>query len=389
MNRKNKIYSGISIFLMMFLFAILENTRGVIIPQVRNEFGVNPAEISFMLTLSSLAFIVGTYAIGRVSEKIGQKKSILLAIIIMITACLILAFTPNYLIFLIAMMVFSVALSINGVVSNISISLLFTSSSSIILNSLHFMYGVGAMIGQKTTGILISSGLGFRKLYLYSIAFLVVLLIVVMLANYVDGEVHREEEHGAAQFMKNPLVFLFAFAIGFYVFAEQGLAVWLTDYLKTEYAIGENQASSYLAYFFLLLALGRLLGGFVVSKVGEFKTIITGVTIGFILVLVGVVMASKALILISLAGLFYSITYPTMVVLIGKTFRNRISYVTGLILTIASITNMTMNQIMGSLTSSFGYAKTVYLIPFSALVSLMFMFLLRREINQTKDRLRD
>lgn len=381
MSQGRKIYSAISIFMMMFIFAIIENTKGVLIPQIKEQFGINSTQVSFMLTSGSIFYILGTFFIGKISEKTGQKNSEILGILIMMASCLTISFSPNYFVFLLGMMGFNIALSINGVVSNVIISVMFLPIAHIVIGMLHFMYGVGAMIGQKGTGIVIENGFTFRNLYLWLIVLLVILLILVVTSKYPEPEIHEEEIPVNTNILKNPVIILFALSIGFYVFAEQGLAVWLVDYLKSVYSMTENNSSTYMATFFLLLAIGRLIGGFVVRKVGEFKTLFICITTGFLLIITSIIIGPKGLFLISLAGFFYSIVYPTVVVLISKNFKNRISYITGLILTFSSIINMLMNQLMGTLTDFVGYKTTIFLIPLSAVVSITMLFLLKNKIE--------
>ena len=70
-------------------------------------------------------------------------------------------------------------------------------------------------------------------------------------------------------------MFSFLLLIAVYVAAELGIAAWLVEFLQQTKAFTVARSSLYLSLFFGGLMLGRLLGSFVIERIGYLRTIIT------------------------------------------------------------------------------------------------------------------
>ena len=172
--------------------------------------------------------------------------------------------------------------------------------------------------------------------------------------------------------------------LGLYCFAEQGLGSWFTNYVSSSFNLDASTGAMYTAIFFAVFALGRLLGGFVVQKTGYLNTVTVSLILAAILVTIGIMLGESGLIIISLSGIFFAITFPTTVLTVGKVFTEKSSYVTGVVVTAVSFVIMFMNKIMGVLSDEIGAEKSFYLIPISLVLSAILMIIL---YNRTKDRL--
>ena len=93
-------------------------------------------------------------------------------------------------------------------------------------------------------------------------------------------------------------------------------------------------------------------------------------------------MGRNGLIVISLSAIFFSINFPTGVLTISKVFKERSSYITGIIVTSVSFVIMMMNKIMGIVSDKIGAEKAFYLMPICLLMSAILMIIL---YNRTRD----
>ena len=177
LKKKQYIIPIVFIFMMMILNATAENVRGVFIPLFKNDFSINDTEIGFMLTVSSVGYIVFTYIGGVLCEKFGQKKVFIAGFISMVIALLGLWMSYSYSIFLISMFILNIGLSLISIAINTIIPVLFLSFQAVLMNLTHFCYGLGSTIIQRTSGILLFKGVSWRVIYLAeAILFLVVFL---------------------------------------------------------------------------------------------------------------------------------------------------------------------------------------------------------------------
>ncbi|ERI90482.1 transporter, major facilitator family protein [Clostridiales bacterium oral taxon 876 str. F0540] len=383
LKKKQYIIPIVFIFMMMVLNATAENVRGVFIPLFKNDFSVNDTEIGFMLTVSSVGYIVFTYIGGILCEKIGQKKVFISGFICMVISLLGLWMSYSYSIFLISMFILNIGLSLISIAINTIIPVLFISFQAVLMNLTHFCYGLGSTIIQRTSGVLLFKGVSWRVIYLAeAILFLVVFLffLPVKLPN-----VHKSKNEGSkakkSDLFKNKLLYFYMFALGFYVFAEMGTGNWFVNFIEKTYSYDKSKSSFYLALFFGIFTFGRLVGGFVAEKFGYIKTVLVSLIIALVLYITGINLAQSGLVIISISGLFFAVTFPTIVVTISKVFKENDAYATGIIVTISSTTNMVLNMVIGFLNDNIGVYKAFYLIPMSLAVSILFIFAIYKNVR--------
>lgn len=374
MTRGTKYYSGGILFVTMFIMAMAENVIGVIVPPVRQAFDLNVSEMSLIFSLSTLSYTIGTYVSGRVAEKVGPAKTEQMAIIGLVMGCVALGIADNYALFVLGIMVLNVSLAANGVIINGTIPVMFEQRQALMINGLHFMYGMGATLSRRLNGFFLGQGVVYGKLYLILGALGALAFLASFLINYPDEEAIEEQlvDHDtlATRIYRDPRYLLIGFAMGTYLFVEVGIGNWLVDYLHVGHGMNEDVGSTYSAFFFLAIALGRLVGGFVVDKLGRMQSIFTGGMIGISLVILGLIFQGPFLYLISAAGLFFSIVFPTTILVIHRAFPRSLGNMTSRVLTLTFLTMMICNQIFGLAVDRFGFQWMIFTIPIAGLVSI-------------------
>lgn len=388
MGKKNNTKALIFIFILMVLAAVIENTFGIFVPAFKSEFGINDNSISNMFIVGSAAYMLFTYIGGVMSEKFGQKKVYLLGMVVIILAMLCLWQANSF-----AMVILGVALAnggvaLNAIASNTIIPIIVITAQTIIMNIMHFFYAMGASIGQGVFGELSNNDISWRSIYLgMAIIYAVVIVVFVF---FKMPSVHKKndvkDKIKLTVLFRNPTVILYMFGLGLYAFAEQGTGGWFTNYITSSFGMQVGQAAIYTAIFFAVFALGRLLGGFVVNKTGYFNTMAVSLILGAITFTIGILMGRNGLLVISFSAIFFSINFPTGVLTISKVFKERSSYITGIIVTSVSFVMMIMNKIMGIISDYIGADKSFYLMPICLLISAILMIIL---YNRTKEILVD
>lgn len=364
------------IFALMFLASFIENTRGIFIPIFKDDFAVSNTAISSMITGVSLAGMVVTFIGGTLIEKLGQKKTLLLGIVCLILGIIIQAVSGSYLMFFVGFVPIIAGLNIFNVTANTMVPIIFVGSSTIAMNLLHFMYGAGSTISQNAIGILLDKGITWRIIYFFIAALYLLVLVSFKFTRYPDVQRVPEKEEGGSV-LRNPMLYVFGAALGFYVFAEQGMSLWLPNYLKEAFGLRESIGARYLGAFFLLFAIGRLLGGFIVQKTGVLKAVIITEIVALVLLFIGVFFGTSYLFVISISGLFYSIVFPSTMSLVSKIFRERPGMATGFIMTMVAFILNSMNLIMGIFMDQMGPRFAIMLLPLSMGISLGLMIFIR------------
>jgi fucose permease len=378
---KKYIVTTIYIFIFMTFIGFSENMRGLFIPIFKEEFRINNSMIGVMLTVSSLAYIIFQYIGGILIQRHGHKRIYLSSLILIILSFLMIWKSGSFYILLLAMFIFNVGVSLFSISTNSLIPVLFIGYQAILMNLTHFCYGLGTSAGQRTVGILLKRGLNWREAYLGSALVFFILLLIFFFIKFPQVDVDKADK--GVKFLdaiKDKRILLFVAALGLYVFSELSVANWFANFMITGYSLDGLTASYYLSLFFFIFTIGRFLGGFVVEKIGHFKALFSYLSIAILLFTMGLVLGKKYLILISASGFFFSIGFPTIVLLVSNTFQKNRTYILGLVIALTSTVNMILNFLVGFLNDTIGVYYTFFLIPIALLVSLTILIYIKLKV---------
>ncbi|WP_024614746.1 MFS transporter [Clostridium sp. Ade.TY] len=383
MNKKNKIIATILIYLVMVIAAIAEGLINIFTVPIKIEFSITDTNLSVMFMFGTLAYLICNYIGGALCEKIGQKKLILIGLIGAILTNLIQAWSPNFIIFTIAFALIQAFLGLMSIATNTVIPVLWITGQAIAMNLTHFAYGVGLSASQKLSGMLMVDGFSWRTIYIGSAILTLIVFIIFIFIKLPIYKQEKEEKLPITIILKDKLVWFFFIGLGFYILAEQGTGRWLPTFIESSYKnINESNIASYVSIFFLLLTIGRLVGGFIVEKIGAMRTVKLFSFIGGVIFIVGLILGEKGLYIVSIAGFFFSIMFPTVVVIVSNTFKRSTAYITGIIIALASVVNMLVNLLLGVVSDLIGIKYAIFIVPISIFITFIFLCLASKTIKE-------
>ncbi|MBS4536179.1 MFS transporter [Clostridium sp. D2Q-14] len=357
----------------MILLSMADNLRGVFIPVFKNEFNVEDTYMGLMLTVSSLGYMIFTFIGGILCDKVGQKKVLILGILSSIVALVILLFSYNFMILLIGMFIINMGVSLISIGINTLIPLLGITFQAILMNMIHSFYGFGATITQRTAGFLLFRGFSWRNIYLYLIVLFSIIFIVSLFIKIPKGEKHKNDNKIQWSFiLKNRLTYFYMIALGLYVAAEMSTGNWFINFMQRNYGFDENNSAFYSSLFLGIFTFGRLAGGFIVEKIGHFKSVMISLFFATSMYTLGLLLGEKGLIIVSISGIFFSIIFPTLIITISKVFPKNSSFVTGFVITSASGISMIVNFLIGYFNDLIGVNYSFFIIPIALLISTIF-----------------
>jgi fucose permease len=352
---------------------------------IKSEFLLNDTRYSLMFTLGSIAYLISNYIGGILCNKIGQKILLIAGLFGAILGNIILATSVNFNMFILGFVLIQFFLGMMAISINTIIPLIWITGQAIIMNLTHFAYGAGLSVTQKISGILLSNNITWRKIYVISAMITLLIVFIVIITKFpINKESDIEEKISLKQVLSNKICWLFIIGIGSYIFAEQATGRWLPIYFKnSNLSLNDNHISSIISLFFLLLTIGRLIGGFIIEKIGIIKGVIIFSFIGGLLFFTGLILKENGLYLIPISGFFFSIIFPTTVIIIGKIFKVNSSYIVGSIISFAGIVNTLINLTTGILSDVIGISLGIFIIPLCLLTTFISILLVNLE---TKDK---
>ncbi|ADD01491.1 major facilitator superfamily MFS_1 [Thermoanaerobacter italicus Ab9] len=381
--RKNA-YTIAIIYLLMMLIGIVENVKGPLIINIKTFYGVDYTMMGLFLSVGSFGFILSTFLGGFLADKIGRKSVLISGLILIITGILGIFAARKFIVFLVFAFVMNMGMGLLEIGINAVASIVFIVNQALMMNLLHFFYGVGAIISPNMTAKLLHINFSWQQVYLTVGAIIFILMLAAL-----EIKMHGEEKHIARdkidyiQILSDKRMWLFASMLGFYVASELGIGNWAVTFFSAQYKMDNTISSLYLGLFFATFTFGRLVGGFIVERIGYIKSLFIFSLVSSILIASGMAGRNFAF-LISVAGFFYSIIFPTTIAIVMKEFKQHVTIIIAIILTISSTINMLANFLIGRLNDIFGV-----FIGFSAILIFMilvvFMSLILAKTETTDD----
>lgn len=380
MEKRKNLSTLIFIFITMVLVAVADNVKGVLVPAFKESFNITNSNIGDIFLIGSIGYVLFTYLGGILCEKIGQKKTYGLGFLSVILSAVLFYISTSYTMLLLCIFILNIGIALICIAINTLVPMLAIGFQALAMNLTHFCYGVGSTLTQAGTGVVLSNGVSWRNIYIFIGALFLIAFIIFIFIKIPEvkskSEYDKSDEKGSIKFaFTNKMYYFYAFSLGFYVFAEVATANWLVNFLQDSYGLGYQKSTMYLSTFFILLTVGRLLGGFVAEKFGYFKTVIISLTIALILYTASLIIGSNGIFLICISGLFFAITFPTVVSTIGDVFKEKAIYMSGIIITTSSTINMILNKVIGNLSDIIGTQNAFYMIPISLIISITFLVL--------------
>lgn len=395
----------ISLFLNYFVFAILLNSVGTVILQVQNNFGVSKGSASVLEAFKDLSIVAASFLIASNVNRIGYKRTMLIALGLISVMCLII---PSVNSFLMTKLLFAAAgvgfaLIKVSVFSTIALVTENDKEHLSLMNFLESFFMVGILCGYFLFGSFVDndnpkSTHWFNAYYI--LGTLAIIAFILLLSTKLDESGIQQAEQGkttADDFVEMlkliilPLVLIFIFCAFFYVLIEQSIMSWLptfnNDVLKLSTSLSIQMASILSG----AIALGRFLAAILFKKIDWLYVLLSCLIAAALIVVLTVPLtknitglAIKSLadvplvaFLFPLIGLFLAPIYPAInSVILSNLPAHKHASMSGLIVVFSALGGTTGSIITGHIFDAYGGQTAFYfsLIPIAFLVVLLFFF---------------
>jgi len=401
----NNLRVKLSLFLNYFVFAILLNSVGTVILQVQGNFDISKGSASVLEAFKDLSIAITSFLIASYVNKLGYKRTMLMALGLVTVMCFILPTTQT---FLMTKLMFAAA-GIGFAMIKVSVFAtlgLVTTSQKDHLSTMSFlesMFMVGVLSGYFLFGQFVDnnnpkSTEWFNAYYvlggLAAAAFLLLLTTPLDESRIKAEEKYKSIGEDFVEMIKLivfPLVLVFIFCAFLYVLIEQSIMSWLPTFNKDVLKLSTSLAIQMASILSASIALGRFLAGIVLRKVDWLIVLVVCLLCAAGLVLLVVPLAKEVDVasitqlsdvpLIAFAfpliGLFLAPIYPAInSVILSNLPAHKHSSMSGLIVVFSALGGTTGSIITGHVFDAYGGQTAFYfsLIPVTILIFLLFLF---------------
>ncbi len=307
---------------------------GPCLPYIRESFQLSYSQVSYLLITKSLSFLGAVFVAGLISDSWGKKSTLIIGSVCVVGGFSLFSRTYNFYLGILFIFLIGVGSGMWEVGLNSLISDINAEGKGRAYNLTHVFFSLGAFLTPIAIGALLSRNIDWRTIYLAISLLLTSFLIFTLPQRFPPlPSKHTSSKGTFSQLLRSKLLILLSVIIGFYVGAEVGVGTWVVTYLSEKLSVPILWASLTLSFIWIAMMIGRFLCGLIAERVG-YTNLILGCAVGSFLSLIAALYIrnlSLSIIFFSLAGLFFSGVFPTIMAIANTVFSPHTGKVTAIL----------------------------------------------------------
>lgn len=387
LNYKNTFLLGFGFFCISIVWPLYN----AFVPVFLSKYLSSALLIGFVMTFDNIAAITLQPFFGALSDRTWSKRGrrmpyLMIGIPLSALFFTLIPFEFSFISLIVIAMGFNIMMSIYRAPTVALMPDLTPSEHRSKANGIiNLMGGLGAVMALFIGPMLYD----MNRVYPFIAAAIVMLIALFILMKTIkepEKAAKADEEHVGIikAFLevikdKDKSALLLLIAIFFWFVAYQGVEALFTLYGVKYLGIKESAAAFLLSFFSLTFLIFAIPSGFIATKIGRRKTIMTGIT-GLLVVFMLITFfrnTTYIAVLLGIGGIFWSLininSYPMVV---EMTSDNKIGAYTGLYYFFSSLAAITGPPLLGFIIDFVGYGS-LFIISISflllALVTMMFV----------------
>lgn len=392
----------LSIFLNYFVFAILLNSVGTVILQVQHTYGVSETSASILEAFKDLSIAGVSFLIASYINRLGYKNAMLVALGFNAFVCLLM---PSIHSFGMTKVVFAVAgagfalikVSVYGTIGLVTAD---KKEHISLMNFIESFFMVGILAGYFIFSGFIDESAPTAWLNVYYVLGSIALIAFVLLLTTPLDESSLKID-AAKPFLEDfadmfrlvilPLVLVFVICAFTYVLIEQSIMSWLPTFNNKVLHLPNALSIQMASLLAIATAVGRFLAGVLLKKLNWLVVLIGCLAISAALVVIALPLAQNAAtsgvtgwgnaplaaFIFPMIGLFLAPIYPAINSLILSSLPvNKHGLMSGLIVIFSALGGTTGSLITGYVFEHYGGQTAFYfsLIPIGFLILALILF---------------
>src|SRR5260221_7269612 len=309
---KKNYYLVVLIFVVFFAISFLTNILGAINPNVSDSFSLNGTMTGLLPFSFFIAYALMSIPDGMTVQRYDEKKSLIFAWIVAFFGALLFSLLPSFPVFLFSLFLIGCGMALLQVIiypllrvaggeehfafNSVFAQLVFGAAS--FASPFVYSYLVTHLGDPKISkegfigmiAALTPDALSWVSIY-WIFSFVSFLMIAIILFSRIPKVIRKDDEIVGAwdthvDLFKQKTVVLFFLGIFAYVGTEQGIANWISEFLRTYHGFKpEAEGSETVGLFWGMMTIGCILG-MALLKVMDSKLVLRIFTFAAILILI-------------------------------------------------------------------------------------------------------
>ena len=349
--------------------------------------------ISSMFTASGLSGLLSTILIGGLIRYCKPKYLLMLGLFSIGCGSILISLADSFPLLLIGQMLGGLAFGCIDISLNTIATLAFQDALSEKLNTIHAMYGLGALLGPLVLafGLQFFNNLPLAYFVGGGVAAITILSISVQSVPELPhrGKDKLQGEISAGSLRKitgQGLLWLMVLQLGIYTAAEIGFSNWIVTAVSQRAAISLALAAPVATAFFIGLMTGRLGGAQLLRRnwISETHLLYTALLGGTFCGIIVAIFPGQLLISYAasaLMGCFYGPLFPSIMAITSRRFVHAIGPVSSVMMVGGGMGSMIAPTAMGLLIPVLGINWVMAIPAFCCMLCLLAVMLANRVRN--------
>jgi len=373
-------------FLSFFVFGFTDNLKGPTLPAMLAELHISYGTGGNIFFGEYLGFLIATLITGILADRFGLKSVMLLAGLFLGIGVSGYSFFSSALLLSGSLFVIGMGLGAIELGPNAIIVSLHHERKGLYLNLMAVLHGLGSLVAPLFAGWLLSLSISWRTIYRWDLPLIALFVLIFIFLRFPKAEEKTQLDfrHIPQIAFKGQLPWFYV-AILFYVAVEIGIGSWLVTFLQKIQNVSVTASTQSLSLFFVMLTIGRLLGGFFVQRVGYVRSILFMAVGAMFCIIAGLFGPKEISFLLPITGLFLSIMFPTFTAAVSDTHTENTNTVLGVLYTFAGLGGVIGPWLMGWTSDLFGLQTGFSMILVFAIIMFVSLIILAKGESNEKN----
>ncbi|WGU96128.1 MFS transporter [Paenibacillus dendritiformis] len=374
------------IFATMFVLGGIQNTKGIILERVQHDIQLDISQVGVMVSIFQIGFLLASLIAGIFADRKGIKAVMSVGTVLMIIG--LIGTSASFTVAFFLGFYLIVVLGIGSMTVSVAtiIPTYFQERAGVIFNLANALFGVGMIVTPILLNVMFAQNMSWRYFYIGVSALIALILFALLSFKPAKTTADQGQDKVTLKsvlqlFQDRQILFVILFIL-FYVAAEAGFLNFfpiLYNSLDIAGMTADQKASTagyIIASFAFLFTIGRFVGGFIIYKLGERRTLVAFSLFALASLVLGRMFMTSFSYLIMLFGLAMSVLFPTAQGIASKLTKQAGS-LQGVIYVASGLGGAVVGILIGQVSEAFGIQNGFNLLfVFTAIISIL-AFLIR------------
>ena len=377
------IITGVA-FISMGVLGMSRSYLGAALPAIRSDLDMSLLGAGTMTALLQLGFSLSVFVGGPVSDVIKKSSMLMLGLLVTGINLILFGLSGWFWLSLIVTTMIGIGTGLLEASSNPLVVQLFPGRESMLMNLHHFFFAAGSLAGPLIMGAVLARSMPWQWAYVGFGLFVLLVLLFFMsrrISSPKSGSGIEMKVMGRLMCHKTFLSLFLAMFLGIGV--QSGIIYWMVTFLKETRGFTITAASLSLSLFLVCLAVGRLISGYLLTKIQDVVYLFILFSLFSVFLLVTLYVPGKWIIpFFGFCGLAMSGVFPTLLGLAGRRFSEKPGTAMGLVATGAGIGSVVIPWVMSIVSQLTDLQAGFLSFEFSAIVALILISINFRNLRQ-------